>query len=446
MFHVEYKSVEKQNNKARRHFVKVAFCLFFFSLLALKPAFSQSFNPLISFSVESCSLDVALEKLFAEYELNVAFSKAELSKIRIEQYSCSYKSVEEVLTDLLKGTDYGFKKIGKQYVIRKNLVVEPENEPETPEVLEMPTPPVKPKEVKKHKTDTVVNKTADTVRIFDTMQIIRTVMRYDTVVKVERIEKTDTVYSVKYRGLSINWPEFKDNGWFISPSLTYGFPGLKYEDKVLADSGSIRLVPISAFGIGVEAGQKSNRLTLGMSLAYRNVKYRFSLEQTVFDGDYYVNDTLDTYYVVHPTSGDTAYYYVLDSLYVPLETTHYSYRDVNRLDYLSLGVFASFDIWKREHFRMFVKAGMSADFLLACSGSYNSVEHPFHNAISTGQAAPVKFSYHVGMGAAFKVVKQLELVPEVTYRKTLGSVYATDFPFDLQIRLWELKLGLTYYF
>ena len=77
-----------------------------------KSSQAQSFNPLISFSVESCTLDKALEKLFADYELNVAFSKAELSKIRIESYSCSYKSVEEVLSDLLKGTDYGFKKIG----------------------------------------------------------------------------------------------------------------------------------------------------------------------------------------------------------------------------------------------------------------------------------------------------------------------------------------------
>ena len=80
----------------------VVFCVF------SQQSFAQSFDPLISFSVESCSLDVALEKLFAEYELNVAFSKAELSKIRIESYSCSYKSVDEVLTDLLKGTDYGF--------------------------------------------------------------------------------------------------------------------------------------------------------------------------------------------------------------------------------------------------------------------------------------------------------------------------------------------------
>lgn len=442
-FSLGYKSVERQTNKAQLHFLKVAVCLFFLSLLAVKPAFSQSFNPLISFSVESCSLDVALEKLFAEYELNVAFSKAELSKIRIEKYSCSYKSVEEVLGDLLKGTDYGFKRIGNQYVVRKNIQLQQEI-PNTQQEVPVVVKPVK--ETILQKADTVVNKTADTVRIYDTLQIIRTVMRYDTVVRVEQVEKTDTVYAVKYRGLEIHWPEFKDNGWFISPSVSFGFPHLDYVDKVQADSGSIRLVPISAFGIGLDAGHKSNRFSIGMSLAYRSVKYRFSLEQTVFAGDYYVSDTLDTYYVVHPASGDTAYFYILDSLYVPLETTNYSYRDVNRLDYLSVGLFASFDFWKREHFRMFVKAGASLDFLLSASGSYNSVEHPYHFAISTGQAAPVKLSYHLGAGAAFKVVKQLELVPEVTFRKTLGSVYTEDFPFDMQMRMWDFRLGLTYYF
>ena len=101
--------------KDRKHvaFFLPLLLLILLSVVQPKSANAQTFNPLISFSVESCSLDKALEKLFAEYELNVAFSKAEMSKIRIEKYSCSYKSVEEVLTDLLKGTDYGFKKIGK---------------------------------------------------------------------------------------------------------------------------------------------------------------------------------------------------------------------------------------------------------------------------------------------------------------------------------------------
>ena len=65
--------------------------LLFLAVTLSQRAMAQTFNPLISFTVESCTLDKALEKLFVDYELNVAFSKAELSKIRIESYSCSYK-------------------------------------------------------------------------------------------------------------------------------------------------------------------------------------------------------------------------------------------------------------------------------------------------------------------------------------------------------------------
>lgn len=423
-------------------FVFPVLCLLFLVFALPKSGKAQSFNPLISFSVESCTLDIALEKLFAEYELNVAFSKAELSKIRIEKYSCTYKSVEEVLTDLLKGTDYGFKKIGKQYVIRKNQVLFPENPP----VTQKPPTEVPPQEIVEHKMDTILDKALDTIRIFDTLQVIRTVMRYDTIVQVERVTQTDTIYQVKYRGVEIHWPDFKDNGWFISPSLGFGFLHLDYKDLLQAENGAIDVSPISAFNVALDGGYKHERLSVGMSLSYRSMKYRFMLNQTVFDGDYYVNDTLDTYYVVHPLLGDTSYYYILDSVYMPLVTTNYSYRDVNKLDYLCVGVFAAFDFWKREHFRMFVKAGVSADFLLSCSGSYNSVEQPFHAAIERSQAEPIKFSYFGGLGAAFKVVNRLEIVPEAYYRRTTGSIYRADFPFDLRMWQWELRLGLTYYF
>ena len=164
-------AVDRQKDKRNSLWLLPIMALLVFCFALPKSSQAQSFNPLISFSVESCTLDKALEKLFADYELNVAFSKAELSKIRIESYSCSYKSVEEVLSDLLKGTDYGFKKIGKQYVIKKNqqLVNVPEatiTQPAEPHV-----------EVVKPKTDSVVPKAGEVIRIFDTVQVIKTVMR-----------------------------------------------------------------------------------------------------------------------------------------------------------------------------------------------------------------------------------------------------------------------------
>lgn len=417
----------------------IIFLLLLMALTLSQRTYAQTFNPLISFSVESCTLDKALEKLFADYEINVAFSKAEMSKIRIESYSCSYKSVEEVLTDLLKGTDYGFKKVGKQYVIRKNQLLV--NEPEA-----TVTPPVElPVEVVKPKPDTIISKTGDTICIFDTTQIIRTVMRYDTIVQVKREVKTDTVYTVKYKGWEIPWPKFRNNGWFITPSVSLASAQFKHEvDMPELENGSINVTPSLVYGVGLDGGYKYNRLSVGLNFGYRSVRYRFLLEKTDFQGDYYVNDTLDTYYVVH--EADTAYHYILDSTYVPLTTTNYAYRDVNRLDYLNVGLFTSFDFIKSEHFRAFIRAGASVDFLVNQAGSFNASESPYHEPITKEQVEPMRFSYYGGLGFALKVANRIEFVPEVHYRMTNGSLYRADFPFDMRMRLWDFRLGMTYYF
>ena len=181
-----------------------------------------------------------------------------------------------------------------------------------------------------------------------------------------------------------------------------------------------------------------------MNLSYRSVRYRFLLEKTDFFGDYYVNDTLDTYYVVHET--DTAYHYILDSTYVPLTTTNYVYRDVNQLDYLNLGLFATFDFIKLEHFRAFFKAGVSAGFLVNYKGSFNATDTPYHAPIVKEQVEPIRFSFFGGLGGAFKVAHRIELVPEMSYHVTGGSLYRADFPFNMKLRMMDFRLGLTYYF
>lgn len=432
--------IEKQANKRFSLRLLPILFLFVFAFAIPRPGFSQSFDPLISFSVESCTLDKALEKLFAEYELNVAFSKAEMSKIHIEKYSCSYKSVEEVLADLLKGSDYGFKKIGKQYVIKKNQLLV--NDPSATII----PPAEQHTEVIEPKRNIVLSKTGDTIHVVDTLRIIRTVMRYDTVVEVKHEVRTDTVYEVKYQGWQVPWPRFKDNGWFITPNVTVSSAWFRHAHELQQpENGSLALAPSSAFAVGMDGGYKHNRLSVGLSLAYRSVRYRFLLENTEFGGDYYVNDTLDTYYTVHP-AGDTAYFYILDSTYVPQTITHYAYRDVNRLDYLNAGLFATFDFIKMEHFRAFVKAGISLDVLVNYAGSLNSNESPYHTAIEKSQVEQLRLSYYGGLGVAFKIVNRVELVPEVHYRATHGSLYRADFPFDMQMRSVDFRLGLTYYF
>ena len=410
------------------------------TFIFVKTGFSQSFNPLISYSVESCTLDVALEKLFAEYELNVAFSKAEMSKIRIEKYSCSYKSVDEVLTDLLNGTGYGFKRIGKQYVIKKNQALA--NDPQG----QVSAPPVNVVEQPETRADVVVNKTTDTVRIFDTVQLIKTVMRHDTVVKVQHEVKTDTVYQVQFHEIEPKWPWLRETGWFITPSVSVGVMHFQHLAPMPEPEDiKTEVDPILAYAFGLDGGYKHKRLSAGVNLSYRSVRYRFLLEQTLVSGGYYENDTLDIYYTVHP-SGDTTYQYILDSTYIPSVSTSYSYRDVNRLDYLTFGLFASYDFVELAHLRAYVKAGASLDVLVKAGGSLNATESPYHRAIDKSQVEPVHFSWFAGVGVALMVTNHMEVTPEVRYRMTVKPLYRVEYPFDIKMHTFDFRLGLTYYF
>lgn len=425
-------------NRCILRFPIIVIFLMLFTLLQSKEAKAQNFNPLISFSVESCTLDVALENLLAEYDINVAFSKADLSKIRIEKYSCSYKSSEEVLADLLKGTNYGFRKIGKQYVIRKNKAVEPsQNDNSEPE------DPIS--EITKHKTETIMDKTGDTIRVFDTMQVIRTVMRYDTIVRYDSIFTVDTVFDIKYKGYEIKWPKFKDNGWFISPSLSYGIAKYFTTCNILADDTKLDIEKNSVVNASIDGGYKHDRWSAGMTLSFRSVRYRFLFDETFYEGDYYVNDTLDTYYVTYPT-GDTSYYYIIDSTYMPLETTLNSYRDVNRINYLGLGAFLTIDIYHNDHARLFAKIAATLEIPCLAEGSTLNADGAMGRALSIDDVASPKFSYLLGIGAAVKVSNRIELVPELFYRKTIGNLYTNNSPIDLRTELGGLKLGLTYYF
>lgn len=442
-----FEYIDNQYGKKKNKALLCAFVFFFACLMSPQKSFSQVIDPVISFSVESCSLDVALEKLFAEYDVNVAFSKAELSQIRIPAYSCSYKPVDEVLRDLLKDTDYGYKKIGRQYVIKKMPVfvpVYPENHTNDPAV---------PAVVENHKVDTVLNRSTDTLRIFDTLFVTRILIQRDTVIKQNTVVEHDTTYIRKRNPVEFNWPSFRNNGWFANVSYEHAWGNLKqslnnpdFEELYGLYNQSADLSCFAMNGVMAEAGYKQNRLSYGLSLLYRSLNYRFAMNRTVTEGNYYVNDTVDTYYVVNQVSGDTSFCYVLDSVFVPLETYNFSCREDNRLNYLGVGGFCSFDVFSAEYFRLFVKAGFSLDFLIDARGSMFSTDKPFYTNDLKDCAEKVKFNYSFGIGAALKVGERLELVPEVDYRGYAGSLCRKDYPIGLRMQSVVLKLGLTYYF
>ncbi len=407
--------------------------LFVVCMISFMPAklLCQNVSEPISFSVRNTTLDRALEKLYTDFQVNVAFSKAELSKIDIDHYSAKNKSIDVILGELLEESGYTYKRIGNQYVVRKSKKTVPvEEDPEEKEPLQ---------------------RQVDTFRVVDTVVKIKTVLKHDTIVNYETIVRHDTVFFVKRF-----WNQgknYKANGWFLNGSVESGNGHFStsssdpsYDALYALQDSAVNLHPFSVFGMYFGAGRKNDRFTVGASLSYKSVKYRFAMDRAIGHQAYYLQDTLDTYYVINPSGTDTAYFYVIDSTYQPEQWTIYSYRDLNRLSYLGLDVYASYDIVSHNVWRLFATVGATTDFLVSASGSVFSAEAPYYNKDLGNEIAPIKCSLYLGVGAGFKVSRRVELLPEFSFRTRLGSLYRNDYPVNLHQYQWGVKFGLNYYF
>ncbi len=385
----------------------------------------------ISFSVRDCSLDIVMEKLFKEHQVNVAFSKSELSETNVMNYSASNKLVSQVIADLLKGSGFVYKKIGSQYVIIKGE--------------SQPVPP----RVEREKEETVTQ--PDTIVVVDTIYQIQKVLQHDTIVKYETVLKHDTMYIVK-RFWNQN-RRFKANGWFLALSAAGGngyfttkSSAPAYRELYELHDSAVNLKPFSNLELSAGGGHRQGRFTFGASLSYRSQRYRFMLDREIRHGGYFLNDTTEVFYVVNGASFDTVFYYVIDSTYQPEERILYEYRDMNRMQYMGLNVYMAFDVIEKTYWRMYVKAGVSAEFLLSASGSVFATEAPFHVRTLNREMALFKASSFVGIGAGIKIYKRFEVLPEVSLHYYFGSLYRHKYPVDLRQFLWNARVGLNYYF
>lgn len=417
-------------------FVKSAYAVLCIFLMLFCPIilWSQTPDAKISFSVSGCTLDVAMEKLFEEHHVNVAFSKSELSEIEIDSYSAKNKSIGQVLSELLKGSGYSFKKIGSQYVIRKR-----EGQPVSPPLE------------KEKEEEVVLSQQPDTIVVVDTVYQIQNVIHHDTVIKFETVLKHDTMYIVK-RFWNQN-RKFRANGWFLDLSAAGGngyfstSPSkTEYNDLYHLHDSAVSLTPFSNFELSAGGGHRERRFTLGASLSYRSQRYRFTLDREICHGGYFKNDTTEMYYVVHPVTHDTTFYYIVDSTYQPEERIIYNAIDMNGLRYLGLNVYMAFDMIEKTYWRLYLKAGLSGEMLLAASGSVFETEAPFYSKILDAEVPRFKGSSYAGIGAGFKIYKRFEVLPELTLHYYFGSLYRSDYPIRVKQYLWNARVGLYYYF
>ena len=372
-------------------------------------------NTAIDFNVNNEKVSTALYKLANESDINFAYNSGDIIFDTKVSYLAKNKKPIAILSDILSEINYTFKIIGNQVVIYK-----PNNS--------------------NNSNSNTFNIVTDTVFIQDTIFNILTDTIYITDTIFIEKQKPKKITPVKLKEIPSDYfsnSSSREKGWsgsiFVAPILS------NFSLAQNANSTSFR-----SFSFGIETSKIINRWNISGGIKLTQFSEKFNHTYNVSDGGYFVTDTIDTYYTVIQT--DTAWYYITDSTFKPIDSHEYSYSINNRVGYIEFSVSASFDYFTNRTMRLYVKAGAQAGVLIYSSGmAIPDADEPAGVDFADLKFSPSSYSVLLGMGIKYRINKQLDFNSEIYYLN-----YFTDmidhYPKNTKIRGAAIKVGLIYYF
>ncbi len=419
------------NNKVPLHVLCLTALLFLISPLMAQSGTQEK----ITLTVQNEKLSTVLKQISEKANVNFSYDAGDPVFDMPVSYSAKEEKVDEALQKILSQAGLQYKLIGKQTVIL-HAAQEPK-----PLLSEIP--------VQSEQPPTEV-KTENEQPVLLTEYVLDTVFLHDTIVRIDTIRIMDTVFiekekpqkqtPTKIKELPVDYfqPEkIRDKGWAMG---VYAAPVMDDFSLVKGQkSFSLR-----SFSLGVDALKMLKRWNITFGLRLTQFNHRFNQEYSHYDGGFYATDTVDIYYTV--IDFDTAWYYVTDSSWVPLEMREYNYQRTNTLGYLGLNVSASFDLYKSTKMRLYLKAGGQIDLLiynngLAIYGNDQEKATDFNDM----NFNKVNYTVTAGAGLKYQIADQVDFNTEIYYMRYFNEV-VTDFPESTRINAVGLKLGLVFYF
>lgn len=430
-------------NKLRQHKILLQnyrLCLaIILGLIALTPMYAQSGvqgSSTVSFQNEK--LSEVLMQLSKTSKLNFSYDANDpVFETRIS-YVYKEESIQKVLDNILSNTGLVHKQIGNQIVLfQANESIINDLQTESQE------------EVKTEANDEIIVTEFDIPAIemdyrLDTIFLKDTVFRVDTIRVIDTVfieqQKPEKPVQTKIKEIPVDYFQEgmeRDKGWalgvFAAPLLS--------DFSVIKDQKSFSL---RSFSLGIDAMKLLNRWNILFGLRLTQFNQRFTQQYSSSEGGFFDTDTIDAYYTVINT--DTAWYYVTDSSWIPLETREYSYEKTNTLGYLELNVSASFDVYKSPKMRLYLKAGGQLSMLIYKNGiaipGDDQAEGTDFDDLDFNE---VNYSFLLGAGLKYKLADKVDFNSELYYAGYLNSLIP-DYPIDTKFNAIGLKLGLVFYF
>lgn len=200
---------------------------------------------------------------------------------------------------------------------------------------------------------------------------------------------------------------------------------------------------IRNFSLGVSAYRLSKSWAFSGGIKFTNFAEKYDHMYEVKEGGFW-DITYEEYYSI--SHGDTSFFYVPDSNWVPLSTSEYNYDINNRIGLLEISATAYYYLYTTSKFRYYLRAGGQISFLLYKKGiAIPEPGTPSDIPFSDLNFAIQSFSILAGTGFQYRLNKYFDFNIEVYYVHYLNDL-VKDYPTSIRLKGVGLKVGLIYFF
>jgi hypothetical protein len=425
---------------ARRACIIFIFLLFY-SIVPAQNVQHKTYN----FQSKNQSLAKVLDRLSDMAGVRFAYNAADNSFSKVIDYNAENKTFGRILSEILELSGHKYTQIGNQLVIYSP---------------EFPPPGVKPvtQETSPVENDQPLQKIATVYRdvpvfLRDTLLLKDTVvLKPDTIVIYDTIEKLVHRKRPAFTNFSDFFRFDPDRGEGLFMALTYGqhYGGLTNsetggENQLLIDKlKKAESAGIRNFSFGADLGYSAERWTFSLGTQFKGFASKFKYNYLKTTGGYFRNDTLTWYYNIH--EGDTTWFPVTDSVYLPLNKSEVRYNQLNRAGFIDIQAGLGYTWFAWSNLKMFVRGNIGYSFLIYQNGILLQNKEGFpgedYDKLSLKRSM---FNWQLGTGISYMATNNIDLVGELVYQN-YSAPFFNEYPVDRRYYSIGFKLGILYFF
>ena len=429
--------------KVARGVYIVIFCLLSSNVTPAQNGQQKTYD----FQVQSQSLAKVLDRLSVIGSVKFAYNAADPSFSKSIDYEAKGKTFGRILSDILEISGHKYTQVGNQLVIYS---------PEFPPAgVNQDTP--ENDNSRKTNNPPTVQKVATVYRDIPVF-LHDTLLIRDTITKTEKVIVYDTIEKLVYRkrpGFEkltdfFGFDPDRSEGFFMA--FTYGqhYGGLLNSSNNNENSQLVDLIRqtespgLRNFSAEADLGYNSGRWTFTTGIQLKGFANRFKYNQLITTGGYHRVDTLTWYYNIE--QGDTTWFPVTDSVYLPLEKSEVKFDQLNRTGFLELQAGLGYVWFAWSNLRLYIKGSAGYSFMIYNNGiilqdkeGYPGIEYDKMNIRKN------MFSWQIGTGASYMATNKLDLIGELVYQNYSSSLFP-GYPVGRRYYSVGIKIGVLYFF